>query len=84
LALGVLLSTRSRSPVQWTVPRLILLAGAVAFGYNALIGYSAGAPVAGLATALIALVARSAVHRWSSREQSRSVAPPDHSGALAV
>jgi hypothetical protein len=84
LALGVLLSTRFRSPVQWTVPRLILLAGAVAFGYNALIGYSAGAPVAGLATALIALVARSAVHRWSSREQSRSVAPPDHSGALAV
>jgi hypothetical protein len=84
LTLGMLLSTRFRSPVQWTVPRLILLAGAVAFGYNALIGYSAGAPVAGLAMALIALVVRSAVHRWSSRELSRSVAPRDHSGALAV
>jgi hypothetical protein len=62
----------------------MLLAGGVAFGYNALIGFSAGAPVAGLATALIALVARSAVHRWSSRERSRSVAPLDHSDALAV
>jgi hypothetical protein len=62
----------------------MLLAGAVAFGYNALIGFSAGAPVAGLATALIALVVRSAMHRWSSRELSRAVAPPDHSGALAV
>jgi hypothetical protein len=64
--------------------RLMLLASGAAFGYNALIGFSAGAPVAGLATALIALVTRWAVHRWSSRELSRSVAPPDHSGTLAV
>jgi hypothetical protein len=85
LALGVLLSARFRVPgLHWTPLRLMLLASGVAFGYHALIGFSAGAPVAGLATALIALVTRSAVHRWSSRELSRSVAPPNHSGALAV
>jgi hypothetical protein len=86
LTLGVLLSTRFRlQGSHWTPLRLMLLASAVAFGYDALIGLSvAGTPIAGLAAALIALVARSAVHRWSSRELSRSVAPQDHSGALAV
>jgi hypothetical protein len=85
LTLGMLLSTRFRSPARWTPPRLMLLAGGVAFGYDALIGFSvAGAPVAGLAAALIALFARSGVRAWSSRERSQSVAPPDHSDALAV
>jgi hypothetical protein len=73
LTLGVLLSTRFCSPAQWTRPRLMLLAGGVAFGYNTLIGFSvAGAPIVGLATALIAFIARSAVSRWSSRERPRS------------
>jgi hypothetical protein len=85
LTLGILLSTRFRLPAShWTPSRLMLLAGGVAFGYNALIGFSAGAPVAGLATALIALLVRSGVHRWSSRERSRSVAPLHHSDAFAV
>jgi hypothetical protein len=84
LTLGMLLSTQIHSPAQWTPPRLILLAGGVAFGYTALIGFSvAGAPVGGMAAALIALLARSAVHRWNSRERSQSVAPLDHSIALA-
>ena len=85
LALGMLLSTRFRAPVSWTPVRLVLLAGGVVFGYFTFIGFSvAGTPVAGLAAALIALVARSAVSRWSSGERSQSVAPPDHSGVLAV
>jgi len=85
LTLGVLLSTRFRSPARWTPPRLMLLAGGAVFGYTTLIGSSvAGTPVAGLAAALIALFARSVVSRWSSRERSQSVAPLDHSGALAV
>jgi hypothetical protein len=84
LTLGMLLSTQFRSPARWTPPRLMLLAGGVAFGYATFIGFSvAGTPVAGLAAALIALFARSAVSRWSSREGSQSVAPLDHSGALA-
>jgi hypothetical protein len=85
LTLGVLLSTRFRSPARWTPPRLMLLAGGAAFGYSTVIGSSvAGTPVAGLAAALIALFARSAISRWSGRQRSQSVAPPDHSGALAV
>lgn len=65
LTLGVLLSTRFRSPAQWTRPRLMLLAGGAVFGYTTLIGSSvAGTPIAGLATALIALFAREAVSRW--------------------
>ncbi|WP_157681359.1 rhomboid-like protein [Mycobacterium sp. JS623] len=86
LALGILLSTRFRLlGSHWTPLRLVLLASAVAFGYNSLIGFSVvGTPVVGLATALIALAARAAAHRWRSRERSRSVAPPDRSGALAV
>jgi hypothetical protein len=75
LTLGILLSSWFRSPARWTPWRLMLLAGGVAFGYTALIGFSvAGAPVAGLATALIALLARSAVSRWNSRARSQSVA----------
>ena len=85
LTLGMLLSTQSRSPAQWTPPRLILLGGGVAFGYAGLIGFSAaGAPVAGMAAALIGLVARSAVHRWNSGERSQPVGPLDHSNALAT
>ena len=85
LMLGMLLSTRFRSPVRWTTPRLMLLAGGAAFGYDAFIGFSvAGVPVAGLAAALTALGARSAMRSWRSRERSQSVAPPDHSRAPAV
>lgn len=85
LMLGMLLSTRFRSPTRWTPPRLMLSAGAVAFGYTALIGFSVpGAPGAGLAAALIALFACSAMSRWGSRERAQSVAPPDHSDVLAV
>jgi len=85
LMLGILLSTRFRLPAShWTPWRLMLLAGGVAFGYNALIGFSAGTPVAGLATALIAVVARSEVHRWRGRERSGSVAAPNHFDALAI
>jgi hypothetical protein len=85
LTLGVLLSTRFRSPARWTPLRLMLLAGGAVFGYFTLIGFSvAGTPVAGLAAALLALFARSAISRWTGRERSQSVAPPDHFGALAV
>jgi hypothetical protein len=85
LTLGVMLSTRFGSPARWTPLRLMLLAGGAVFGYCTLIGYSvAGTPVAGLAAALLALFARSAISRWSGRERSQSVAPPDHSGAFAV
>jgi hypothetical protein len=83
LALGMVLATRFRSPAQWTLPRLILLAGGVVFGYVALIGFSTGTPAAGIAAASIAVVARSAGYRWNTRDRSHSVAPQEYAHAFA-
>jgi hypothetical protein len=68
LTLGAVLSTQLRTPAQWTPPRLLLLAGGVAFGYNILIGFGVTcAPAIGFAAALIALVASLVLRRWRSR-----------------
>jgi len=72
LTLGVALSSQLRAPTQWTPPRLLLLAGGLAFGYNVLIGFGATwAPAIGFAAALIALVVRLAHHRLRSRSLLR-------------
>jgi hypothetical protein len=75
LALGVLLSRRFRSAAQWTPVRLVLLAGGGAFGYLMLTGSSPlGAPVAGVAGVLIALIGQWVARRWQSRRMPQSVA----------
>jgi hypothetical protein len=69
LALGVLLSTQLRAPAQWTPPRLLLLAGGVAFGYNVLIGFDVTcAPAIGFAAALIAILTRSVLRQRKNRD----------------
>ena len=75
LMLGMLLSTRFRSATHWTLVRLVLLAGGVAFGYLMLIGVSLpAAPVAGSTGMLVALIARWVARRWRSRRVHQSTA----------
>ena len=57
LLLGIGLSFRLQSMARWTPMRLVLLFVGVAFGYFVLSGSLVAAPVAGLAGALIALIA---------------------------
>nr|WP_231387976.1 rhomboid-like protein [Mycobacterium sp. 360MFTsu5.1] len=72
LTLGIALSTRLRVPTRWTPPRLLLLAGGVAFGYSALIGFGAKCtPAIGFAAALFALVARSATRSSTADKRQR-------------
>ena len=63
LLLGMGLSFRLRSGAGWTPLRMVLLCGAVVFGYSLLSGSSVPAPVAGLAGMLVALCAVSVI-RW--------------------
>lgn len=65
LLLGVALSFRLRSGTSWTPLRVVLLCGAVVFGYCLLSGSWELAPVAGLAGALVAQLA-SQMLRWRS------------------
>lgn len=72
--LGVVLSTRFRSPVRWTAPRIALMAGGVVFGYQTLIGFSmAGVPLAGLVAAVVARLAALCVGQsgWRVRPVAR-------------
>jgi hypothetical protein len=57
LLLGIRLSFQLPSTTHWTPTRLVLLSVSVAFGYFVLSGSFVAAPVAGLAGALIALLA---------------------------
>ena len=57
LLLGIRLSFRLPSTARWTPIRVALLSVSVAFGYFVLCGSLVAAPVAGLAGALIALIA---------------------------
>jgi hypothetical protein len=87
LALGMLLSIRFRSAADWTPVRVMLLAGAVAFGYLTLTGLSlVVAPVAGLAGVSIALLVQWVGRRWRSlpMRQSAAVSTPGVLGPQSV
>jgi hypothetical protein len=73
LLLGVRLSFQLPSTAHWTPMRVALLSGSVAFGYFVLSGSLMVAPVAGVAGALIALVA-SRVTRPASVSDPRGLA----------
>jgi len=70
LLLGMALSFRLRSGAGWTVLRVALLCGAVVFGYGLVAGSWAQAPVAGLAGAVLALLASRALQRWGRADIS--------------
>lgn len=64
LLLGILVAGRLGSPAGWTQVRLALFAAGALFGYLTLVGSSAPtAPIAGLACAASALVARDIARR---------------------
>jgi hypothetical protein len=70
LVLGMGLSLRLRSGVGWTPLRMVLLCVAVVFGYGLLAGSWAQAPVAGLAGALVALLASRALWRRNGSDRA--------------
>ena len=67
LMLGIVLSGRLGSPARWTPMRLALFVAGAVFGYVTLVGSSVPiAPIAGLAAAAIALIARDRTARRQS------------------
>jgi hypothetical protein len=74
LTLGMLLSMRFRSVVQWTRVRFALLAVGGAFGYLMLVNIGVSLVAAPLVGTLGALASHWAVRRWRGRQLARSVA----------
>lgn len=79
LLMGIGLSSRLPSVADWKPVRVVLLSGGAVFAYFLLAGPFAAAPVAGLAGALIALLARQILrsHRGNGAEQTESKHPPN-------